>query len=197
MNRMRLKLLILFVFISLSSYSQNLVLNSSFEDTLTIPCSLQVFPKLHCSSWFMPTNGSVDYYSTDYCGGSNVPTNVWGFQYARTGNSYCGLSTFGPINSPNYREYLEGQLIDTLKQGRIYCVSFYVVNTNNGIYYTENIGIYFSNDSLIDYNSSSILPVIPQVVNTSGIIYDTLNWVQVSGTYVAGGGEIYNHWQLL
>ena len=186
---MRLKLLILFVFISLSGYSQNLVLNPSFEDTLTIPCSLQVFPQLHCSFWFMPTNGSVDYYSTDYCGGSNVPTNVWGFQYARTGNSYCGLCTFGSINFPNSREYLEGQLIDTLKQGHTYCVSFYVVNTNNGVYYTENIGIYFSNDSLIDYNSSSNLPVIPQVVNTSGIIYDTLNWIQINGTDVAGGGE--------
>ena len=191
MNRMRLKLLILFVFISLSGYSQNLVLNPSFEDTLTIPCSLQVFPQLHCSSWFMPTNGSVDYYSTDYCGGSNVPTNIWGFQYARTGNSYCGLCTFGSINFPNSREYLEGQLIDTLKQGHTYCVSFYAVKSDSGKYYTSNIGMYLSPNSSVDYSTALNLPYTPQLVNTNGIIYDTLIWTQISGNYVAGGGEKY------
>ncbi len=196
MNRMRLKLLILFVFIFLSGYSQNLVLNPSFEDS--IPCATYPGPPLlQCRYWFCATNGSVDFFS-NVCSNTfyGVPQNSFGYQTPRTGATYCGIGLWNiPTPIPNYREYLEGQLIDTLKQGRTYCVSFYVVNTDSCIYYTPNIGVYFSNDSLVDYNSNSTLPVAPQIVNTNGFIYDTLNWIQISGTYVAGGGrKIFYHW---
>ncbi|MCW5919523.1 MAG: T9SS type A sorting domain-containing protein [Bacteroidetes bacterium] len=41
------------------------------------------------------------------------------------------------------------------------------------------------------YDQSTIynLSYVPQIINTNGIIYDTLNWTQISGTFVAGGGE--------
>lgn len=173
---------------------QNLVMNPSFEDT--IPCIVYQNigpPQLPCTYWFCATNGSVDYFShlcNDVTYGT--PQNSLGFQIAKTGTAYCGIGLWNiPTPISNYREYLEGQLFDTLKQGRTYCVSFYVVNTDSCIYYTPNIGVYFSNDSLVDYNSNSTLPVAPQIVNTNGFIYDTLNWIQISGNYIAGGGEKY------
>ncbi len=177
---------------------QNLVLNPSFEDTI-LCSSYQGPPQLPCSSWYWATGGSVDYFN-NYCGDLvfySVPANAFGFQYAKTGTAYCGLALYlNPILQPNgYREYLGGQLSDTLKQGHTYCVSFYVVKADSSWYYTSNIGIYLSPDSSVDYSTALNLPYTPQIVNTNGIIYDTLNWTQVSGTYVAGGGgKIFYHW---
>ncbi|MCW5919526.1 MAG: hypothetical protein KIS71_07080 [Bacteroidetes bacterium] len=45
-------------------------------------------------------------------------------------------------------------------------------------------------DSAVDYTININLSFIPQIENPSGnIIYDTLNRVQISGTYIANGGE--------
>ena len=88
---MRIKLLILFVFISLSGFSQNLVMNPSFEDT--IPCNQVNYPpSFSCYPWFLATSGNVDYFSeTNQCWSYSAPESVFGFQYARTGVAYCGL----------------------------------------------------------------------------------------------------------
>ena len=187
---MRLKLLILFVFISLSGYSQNLVLNPSFEDTL--PCNqINNPPSLTCYPWFMPTNGSTDYFTQNAtCGVDGfVPVNMFGYQYARTGIAYCGLGVWSRSQLiPHYREYLEGILMDTLKIGHTYCVSFYVVNANITRFFSSDIQLYFSQDSAINYMTNYVMNFTPQITNNNGIIYDTLNWTQISGTYVAGGG---------
>jgi hypothetical protein len=184
--------------LAFNSKGQNLVLNPSFEDT--IPCSsYQGPPQLPCSSWYWATGGSVDYFN-NYCGDLvfySVPANAFGFQYARTGTAYCGFASYiNPIFQPNgYREYLGGQLSDTLKQGHTYCVSFYVVKADSSWYYISNMGMYLSPDSSVDYSTALNLPYTPQIVNTNGIIYDTLNWTQISGNYIAGGGgKIFYHW---
>ena len=188
---MRIKLLILFVFISLSGFSQNLVLNPSFEDTL--PCNqINNPPSLTCYPWFMPTNGSTDYFTQNAtCGVDGfVPVNMFGYQYARTGIAYCGLGVWSRSQLiPHYREYLEGILMDTLKIGHTYCVSFYVVNANITRFFSSDIQLYFSQDSAINYMTNYVMNFTPQITNNNGIIYDTLNWTQISGTYVAGGGE--------
>jgi len=128
-------------------------------------------------------------------GGANVPNNQFGYQFAKTGAAYCGLALYlTPMVQPNGREYLGGQLNDTLKQGHTYCVSFYVAKADSSWYYTSSIGMYLSQNSSVDYSTALNLPYTPQIVNTNGIIYDTLNWTQISGTYVAGGGKIFYHW---
>ncbi len=111
-------------------------------------------------SWYWATGGSVDYVN-NYCGDLffySVPANAYGFQYARTGSAYCGFGLYlAPIFQPNgYREYLGGQLLDTLKQGHTYCISFYVVKADSGKYYTSDIGMYLSPDSSVDYSTNQI-----------------------------------------
>ena len=177
------------LFLSQFIRGQNLVLNPSFEDT--IPCNQVNYPpSLTCYPWFMATGGNPDYFSEiNQCWHDPAPQSIFGFQYARTGVAYCGLGVYE--NLPqfyNYREYLDGVLIDTLKAGHIYCVSFYVVNSDLCRYNSGDIGAYFSSDSVFDQSTALNLSFIPQIVNSNGIIYDTLNWVQVSGTFVAGGG---------
>ena len=175
---MRIKLLILFVFISLSGFSQNLVMNPSFEDT--IPCNQVNYPpSFSCYPWFLATSGNVDYFTQNAtCGVDGfVPVNMFGYQYARTGIAYCGLGVWSRSQLiPHYREYLEGILMDTLKIGHTYCVSFYVVNANITRFFSSDIQLYFSQDSAINYMTNYVMNFTPQITNNNGIIYDTLNW---------------------
>ncbi len=189
---MKIKILILIFLFSSNIKAQNLVLNASFEDT--IPCGqFNAPPQMIPVGWVM-VKGSVDYFSLlNDCFAYPVPSNWYGYQNPATGIAYCGLALFGAPNVtfPHFREYIEGVLIDTLKQGHLYCVSFYAVKADSGRYYTDDIGLYFSVDSVVDSTSLYYLPFIPQIVNNNGILYDTLNWTLVSGAYVAQGGEKY------
>ena len=183
------------LFSAIKADSQNLVLNPSFEDTILCPTT--IFP-MQCKYWYRATMGSPDYFSEQpniFCGTSYVPQSGVGYQYARTGIAYVGLATLKQPLNPNYlnrREYIGGELSDTLKQGHEYCVSFYVSVAEELKYVTDGIGLYLSVDSAVDYTININLSFIPQIENPSGnIIYDTLNWVQISGTYIANGGEKY------
>ena len=180
--------------LSLKANAQNLVLNPSFEDTIACTGTYA----MQCKYWYTANIGSPDYFSEQpdiFCGTSYVPQSGVGYQYARTGIAYVGLATLMQPLNPNYlnrREYIGGELSDTLKQGHEYCVSFYVSVAEELKYVTDGIGLYLSVDSAVDYTININLSFIPQIENPSGnIIYDTLNWVQISGTYIANGGEKY------
>jgi len=184
-------LISLFLFLSLKANAQNLVLNPSFEDTIACLPSTYVMP---CRFWYTASNNTPDYFSEqpDFNCMIPAPQGTVGYQYARTGIAYVGLFTF--FNPPfnNQREYIGGILSDTLKQGHEYCVSFYVSVAEEFKYVVDGIGLYLSVDSAVDYTINTNLSFIPQISNPSGnIIYDTLNWVQILGTYIANGGEKY------
>ena len=183
------------LFSAIKADSQNLVLNPSFEDTILCPTT--IFP-MQCKYWYRANIGSPDYFSEQpdiFCGTSYVPQSGAGYQYARTGIAYVGLGVFTEHTISafiNKREYVGGILSDTLKQGHEYCVSFYVSVAEEFKYVTDGIGLYLSVDSAVDYTINTNLSFVPQISNPSGnIIYDTLNWVQISGTYIANGGEKY------
>ena len=183
------------LFSAIKADSQNLVLNPSFEDTILCPTT--IFP-MQCKYWYRATMGSPDYFSEQpniFCGTSYVPQSGVGYQYARTGIAYVGLGPFVSTTFPSFanrREYIGGGLSDTLKHGHEYCVSFYVSVAEEFKYVVDGIGLYLSVDSAVDYTINTNLSFVPQISNLAGnIIYDTLNWVQISGTYIANGGEKY------
>jgi hypothetical protein len=187
-------IIILCLYCASKANAQNLVLNPSFEDTITCTGTYA----MQCKYWYWATYGSPDYFSEQpdiFCGTSYVPQSGVGYQYARTGIAYVGLATLMQPLNPNYinrREYVGGELSDTLKQGHEYCVSFYVSVAEELKYVTDGIGLYLSVDSAVDYTINTNLSFVPQIENPAGnIIYDTLNWVQISGTYIANGGEKY------
>jgi hypothetical protein len=193
---MRKIFIVIFLFLASKTNAQNLVLNPSFEDTIACPTTTAI--PMQCEYWYTANIGSPDYFSEQpdiFCSTSYVPQNGGGYQYARTGIAYVGLATFGSTLFPshaNIREYVGGILSDTLKQGHEYCVSFYVSVAEELKYVTDGIGLYLSVDSAVDYTINTNLSFIPQISNPAGnIIYDTLNWVQISGTYIAFGGEKY------
>lgn len=174
--------------------AQNLVPNSSFEQYSTCPNAY--FQIAFAFPWFQPnTNNSMATIYFNQCSTNaniSVPFNINGYQQAHTGNAYAGIGLLyflGVIDGGRY--YLEVQLDSTLLKDKKYLVSFYASLSNDSKYATDAIGAYFSSDS-VTYSSTYFpaLPLIPQVTNHVGnIISDTVNWVLISGQYIASGGE--------
>ncbi len=170
----------------------NLVPNSSFENYSNCPLTISQIDS--ATAWFQPNTygSSTDYFNS--CTAWNyvsVPSNMFGFQYAKSGNAYAGITVYLG-QQYNYREYLEVELTDTMIAGEQYCVSFYVSLADIMQYGINRIGAYISNNPVY-YNSPSYQPILvqPQVENNSGVISDTSNWKLVSGVYIANGGEKY------
>jgi gliding motility-associated-like protein len=180
-----LSFLLLFFFIKLSAQI-NLVHNYSFEDTLNCPAA---GGQIHyASGWLNPSNslGSTpDYYNS--CSNTFfVPSHFGDFQNAVTGIAYAGFYAFQGLFPNNY-EYIQTQLLDSLKKDMTYCVSFYLSLSESSGYYTNDIGLYFS-DSVVT-TSSNIILVTPQLINTTTILSDKESWMKLSWQYIATGGE--------
>ena len=191
---MKLLLCLIFTcsFIYCKAQINNLVPNPSFEEYDTCP---EVVSQIsYAASWFQPTLGTCDYFNacctgTPMGGGVGVPNNLKGFQNARTGNAYSGICLFAIVPEP-YREYIETRLINSLIAGKTYCVQFYVSLANSSTIATDSIGVYFTTDSLVNNTIQTTITCLNQIQNPTGsYLNDTLNWMKVSGQFVANGGE--------
>ncbi len=167
----------------------NIVPNPSFEDTVHCPDNLTEI--YYATSWSAPTvGGTSDYFNScsnpSYVG---IPNNRAGYQFAKTGNGYAGLSTFF---YSDYREYIQAKLDSTLLAFHKYCVTFYVSLSDTVSIACNNIGIYFS-DTAVHENNSFQLNFSPQISNNISInpLTNKLGWSMISGSFVANGGEYY------
>lgn len=128
-----------------NSYSQNLISNPSFEIYDTCPDNASQIQ--HALNWFQPSWGTPDYYNSCYVSGVtnvDIPSNVFGYQNARTGNAYTGLFAAYPWpDYPDYREYIEIKLDSTLVSGVKYYVRFFVSLSDSSVYSTDDIGLVF------------------------------------------------------
>lgn len=168
----------------IDSFSQNFVPDSSFEADTACPQAQYITNNAY---WKNPTTASPDYFHV--CSSSfvyAVPNNYIGNQNANSGGAYVGLVV---KSGADYKEYVQVDLVDTLQTGRSYCVSFYVNLAGRAGYGSIPPQLYFS-DSAITSSSTSYFSWTPQI-SSSVIITDTTNWVQISGTYIANGGEKY------
>ena len=97
----------------------------------------------------------------------------------------------GANYSANGREYLTGELIDTLIKDKVYKVSFYFSLADSVKFTTDRIGAYL-HDTIIYQNNLFYLPFQPQIENQQGnFISDKTTWNLVEGLYTAQGGEKY------
>jgi gliding motility-associated-like protein len=181
----------LFLLINNFLFAQNLVPNYSFETNVT-PC-----PYINQGTiWDAPPWQNTNLQTPDlmltcntYLGGYyDVPSNLYGYQYAATGLNYAGIRTYLTGNA-NYREYISVQLTQILNAGETYYASFKISPGDFYQFASSNFSVYFSS-SLVLF--SSLSPFTPQLNNFSGrIVNDTANWTVVSGFYTAAGGEEY------
>ncbi len=176
-------LTVFLIYITLSIQGQNLVSNPSFEIYSQCPDSLNQLS--FASGWFDPNGGTSDYFNSCSTNGLGVPNNWVGSQPARTGEGYAG---FGTQKQAPVREYVKGTLIDTLVQGKRYCVEFYVSlcggYSSAGI---DQLGAYFSNDIFV---TSPEIIVNPQIESPQdSAILDTIGWTRIRGIFIATGTE--------
>ncbi|HKR03918.1 MAG TPA: hypothetical protein VJY62_04715 [Bacteroidia bacterium] len=172
----------------------NLVTNGDFEQFDTCPDNASQIH--HTISWFQPTLGTPDYFNacappipTTYF---SVPANYFGYQSAHSGEGYVGVFLYYfTSNQTTYREYIEAKLSDTLVAGQKYFINFFVSLSDSSNTATDDLGVYFSNNSITSNNWNE-LPVNAQVENLQGnFLIDKLNWMEFQGDFISQGGELY------
>lgn len=182
----------LFFLIIQSFYCQNLVLNNSFETNNGSTFPPPDFSNGDIDNWTAPTSGTPDYLNTANTGLFAIlgaPSNSFGNQSPNTGNAYGGFIAY-EASGGEYREYVQGQLSQPLNTGDTICVEFYISLAENGTEKVDELGIYIS-DTTIGGASSDFLPYNPQITANASQLNDFNNWVLISGSYIAGGGEQY------
>jgi hypothetical protein len=185
-------LVCLLFFISCFSQAQiNLVPNPSFEDT--VACPNNQGQASYAIGWY--ETGSADYFNICSVNANfSVPYNWGGYQQPASGNAYCALSIYADREyCPNCREYIGTNLNSPLLIGTKYFVSFKVnlslMNSLQVNCASNNQGALFSTQQL---NISNPLPITynPQI-NSANRITDTVNWVRISGSFVADSVYAY------
>jgi len=207
------------IFSFVISYGQvNLVQNPSFEQYHTCPYNYSLVSDAYSWSAIVDTdysldtnfvyhgiNGTIESYHAlcmpYYCNmcdsinnispgcWSSLPENAYFYHYPRTGNGLIFMAMYGNLGE-QLGMYLQGRLTTPLVAGRVYCVSFYVVNTHWSGIGCNHIAAYFD-DGIIDTTTECgrrHTEYAPQIVNES-IITDTLNWTMIQGSFTATGTE--------
>lgn len=184
-----IKQLILPTFLLLNLFTKaqsvNYISNGSFESLHTTSISSYY----NVVKYWQPidTGQFMDYLVTLRPPIKNSPTAL-GYQFPRNGDNYVISQFFG------FRGYPRNRLKQRLVAGKVYCSTFYIVNTNNNPYAINSFGMLFA-DSTLDLISNCNVPLTsftPQVsYSLSSVFTDTLRWTAVSGTFVATGLEKY------
>lgn len=173
--------ILLVVLAGFSGKAQNLVPDGSFEVLDSICPYNDVF---YSAYWNNPTIASPDYFDT--CSG--IPDNMGGYQYARTGKGMMALVIKG--KEAEYREYLQVKLTQPMIDAHSYCVEFYVNMANWSQLVSIPPQLYF-HDSAFTNPITTVLNFLPQFVDTSFTVSDTVNWIKVSGTFNCLGNYQY------
>ncbi|GAB4330633.1 MAG: hypothetical protein OHK0038_05050 [Flammeovirgaceae bacterium] len=182
----------------------NLVENHSFEQYYQCPYDQG---QIHFSIGWNKINYSIespDYFN--YCTNNPIiklPNSYFGYQLPKTGNACIGLYYYEITESNIFlAEYAQTMLKEDLKINQNYYVSYFLSLADKihdsrylGVFTTPSSisksGAYFSKKR-IDYKNNSYIEGEAQVTSPEGVfLTDSVNWMKVSGTFKAEGGERY------
>ena len=227
MKRTLIQIIVFFV-LSLQLNAQiNLVPNYSFEEKDSCP-SFRYELTPTCKEWFDPISkmpilppnnytifnwGAATYFHK--CGGVqvNVPNNLAGLQYARSGDAYAGTTVL--VHEPNIippiptiymaHHYIEVELKEVLKKNSYYKATFYyshaeVYSNPDPNYFMQTLkfvrlGMLFTDTLVYNLPNSTYsgqpynIYGTPQISAMMGPNIDTSSWIEVSGTFKAKGDE--------
>jgi len=182
-------------------YAQNLVPNPSFENQSNCFSNMLA----NASPWCLVSSngGSCSHFNPCYTDPlfhtpyQYLDACFKSYQIPHSGISYIDMGNY--IMGPSQESVIPHvKLIDTLKAGKIYCVSYYVSVFNNAKYTIDKLGALLTPTPFPCATPGGTLFVniagnyTPQVVSTPGVaIGDTLNWTEVSGSFTAIGNEAH------
>lgn len=187
MFRSTLLLLLLF---TITVRAQNLVPNAGFD--MNVGCPNQIGQIDKADGWSV-WGGTPDYFHS--CANSSnpiygTPYNNRGYRTPRSGDAYIGLFTYS-IFMPNGREFVGRPLSAPMTPGTTYYFSMYVCQADVAVlgHTTNNIGVRFSTVSFSLVNPDTALNNAH--IWATNVIADSVNWVKVSGSFVADSA--YTH----
>ena len=193
-----------FLFGSMPAPAQhNLVPNGGFEMLDTCPDNYdQLF---FASPWLGIATPDLYNSCSNHYSGVCVPSNVLGFQVPKSGNGYAGFAAgileypniFGLPKNTYYHEYLQVKLTEELKPNQFYCYQYFISPTikHSAKYVMCEFSVLLSDTPVsIHLNTAkkyySINQPATHTCNT-GFTTDTTRWYEVSGEFIAKGGEKY------
>lgn len=179
---------LLLLFLSICVKAQNLVYNGNFEQYTT--CPINGSDLLNCTGWRDYHSGNCEFLTP--CGAIpvTVPLNVRGYQYAVSGNSYIGLTTY---YNGYYKEFAMRRMM-SMVIGLKYRIGISANLANISNYSTNDLGVWFYENGP-DSTVGSLygpLGITPQVSYTSyGAVTDTQNWIRLEKDIIADSA--YDH----
>jgi gliding motility-associated-like protein len=195
----------IYLFIYLNNDAQvNLVPNYSFE-SMTKPCDyVMAITSLNnfVTDWFIINTGTVEYCNRcsnllNYPTASSVPLHCKGYQQPNTGDGFIGMCLYSTeLNLTDtinvFAEYVSVKLVDTLKANHCYYGEMYVNLSNISLNTINQISMLCTQNTFTTSQLSFTNTIQPQIQwDTTQYLIDTLNWVKISGTFLAQGGEQY------
>ena len=187
----------LVILYSAQLFSQNLVLNPSFEKATRCAELIGDFND-NVTNWSTPSIGTTDFFNSCSRGVVGIPNNFNGKQHSEFGKNYAGFYLY---SDDNYREYVQGQISQTLEKGVRYKISFYINLAEKSDFAIKSIEFILSENklnTLIDkelsnkrlkhaYSKEYTIYTIE-----SNIFYDNSDdWVMISKEIIAKGNENY------
>jgi hypothetical protein len=178
--------------------AQNLVPNPSFEEYSEcpyqngqLPFAVPWFTDLYHWGPFGVNGSSSEYFNMcDSITGGTFP--IYSSQKPRTGNGEVACAFYtSPLATQEYREYIEVILNQPLALNKSYCISYYVSLFGYSAYSIDALCACLTTDSLLNQDQNIMLLPCPNMVcnRVGNIIKDTLNWIKISMSYTAQGGE--------
>ncbi|MDF2452699.1 MAG: hypothetical protein K0S26_2203 [Bacteroidota bacterium] len=194
--------LLCYLVIYFNSYSQiNLIPNPSFEDTVGA-CFVQM--NINNAKFWYKAKATPDLYNecanffsgNPYPNAASIPQNCYGYQTPHLGESYAGIGLYSlnylPDSVKIANELAGVKLREPLKFNQCYYGEFYLSLGNINMITLNTIGMLFTQNTYTLHPDSFNNLVSPQIQwDTTQYFTDTLNWIKVSGTFIAQGGEEY------
>lgn len=181
------------------SGAQNLVTNPTMTEMTSAAFRYGIEK---AAGWSNSNRGTADLFvNSERSAQDGIPDNYMGSQEGGPYN-YAGIVAYygdecmnwngeptEAIGYGRYTEYVQGELSAPLKAGELYHFSFLVSLADKSDRAIRGLGAHFSAEKT-QTNSNSFLQVAPQIVSKE-LITDMNGWTQISGTFVAHGGERY------
>ncbi len=170
---MKFATILFFQLFTISSYSQNLLANGSFEDE-----NICTEYHVNCApaAWISTFNGYSNYYKD-----SNK---------AHTG-THCIAIEAGHSKIPFSRTFIRSQLLCKMRKGNQYRIEFFVRSRNDIL---DSIGIYFTSYDFLFFKDMPYQKIIPSMYAADGpnnFVKSDSSWQKVTLVYTASGDEQY------
>ena len=177
---------IFLLFLPALLFSQNLILNSGFEQKNGCPDRPGQINL--ASFWHSPNIATPDYFN-DCSSGLDYGTefNKKGGQVAHSGQGYAGLQ-FLNLNRNEFFEYIQTKLSTALASGQLYCIKAFI-SLGKADYAFRELGAVLSVTEVKSQDAHKIkLPYTP--LGNGQYLTDQDQWMCIRGIYKARGNEL-------